>query len=55
MPLIFYTRPKYEFVACDSITYINGKESDLRNGFIKSYQQIFVNLNIDFRHSKDAY
>ena len=36
--LSFYLRPKLKKSACDSIIYKNGKDSDLRNGFIKSYQ-----------------
>ena len=55
MPLFSYMRPKSENTACDSITYINGKDIDLRNGLIKSYQRDFVDLKIDFRHSYDAY
>ena len=54
MPLIFYPRQKTENLPCDSITYINGKDSDLRNDSIKSYQQGMLDLKIDFRHSNDA-
>ena len=55
MPLILYPHPKSENTACDSITYKNGKDTDLRNGFIKSYQQGIVDLKMDFCHSNDAY
>ena len=55
MPFIFYPRPKSENSACDNIPYINDKDSNLRNGFIKSYQQGIVDFKMDFRHSKDAY
>ena len=44
-----------ENTACDSITYINGKDSDLRNVFIKSYQQGNIDLKMDFPHSNDVY
>ena len=56
MPLFFFNpRPKSENTPCDSITYINGKDSDLRNVFIKSYQEGIVDLKMDFRHSNDTY
>ena len=55
MPLIFYLRPKSENTVCDIITYINGKDSDLRKGFVESYQQGIVDIKIDFRHYNDAY
>ena len=55
MQLLFYPRPKSENTACDSITYINDKDSDIRNGVIKSYQQVVVALKLDFSHSNDAY
>ena len=55
MPLFFYPHPSSENSACDSITYINGKDFDLHNGFIKSYQQGTLDLKIDFRHSSDVY
>ena len=54
MPLFFYQCPKSENLECDSITYINGKDSDLRNGFIKSYPPGIVDLKMDFPHSNDA-
>ena len=52
VPLIFYLRPK---LACDSIAYMNGKDSDLRNSFIKSCQLGIVDISIGFRHSSDAH
>ena len=55
MPLFFYPRPKSENSVCDSITYINGKEFDLRNGYIKSYCQGLEGLKTDFPYSNDAY
>ena len=40
----FFAPPNSENLAYDSmpITYMNGKDSDLRNGLIKSYQQGIV-------------
>ena len=40
----FYPRRKSENSACDSIGCINGKDSEIRNCFIKSYQQGIVDL-----------
>ena len=51
----FLSGPKSGNSTCDSITYINGKDSDLCNGFMKSYQQDIVNMQMDFPHSNDAY
>ena len=57
MPLIFYPHPKSDNTACecDSITYKNGKDSDICNGFIKFYKQGIVDLKINFCHYNDAY
>ena len=58
MPLIFHPRPKSENPVCDSITYINGKDFDLRNGLIKSYQQGIADilmLNVNNSKHKNAF
>ena len=54
-PLISYPRLNLENSAFDSITYVNGNDSDLRNGLIKSYQQGIAGLKMGFHHSIDAY
>ena len=55
LPLISDSRLKSENSACDSITYINGTDSDLRKTLIKSYNSGIAGLKMDFLHSQDAY
>ena len=38
-----------------NFTYVNDKDSELRNGFIKSYQHGIVDFKRDFCHSNYAY